>query len=120
MAAECEGAEEVTILSYDPSRVVVKASLGAQGYLVLTDPYYPGWRARVDGEERPIHRADYLFRAVQLDAGEHIVEWVYAPPSLRLGLILSLISLSVLTLAPLVWTRGIKMLYNRDQGGGER
>ena len=56
---------------------------------MLTDPYYPGWRAFVDGEETPILRADYLFRAIALPPGSHEVRFVFAPPSLQRGAILS-------------------------------
>jgi len=59
------------------------------GLLVLTDTYYPGWRAFVDGREEHIVSADYLFRGVPLAAGKHSVEFVYAPDSFRIGLLLS-------------------------------
>jgi hypothetical protein len=57
---------------------------------VLTDPYYPGWRAYVDGVESPILRADYLFRAVALGPGAHVVRFVFTPRSLERGMALSL------------------------------
>jgi hypothetical protein len=68
----------------------VEASAPAGGFLVLTDPYYPGWRAYVDGEEAPILHADYLFRAVPLTPGSHVVRFVFTPTSLQRGAELSL------------------------------
>jgi uncharacterized membrane protein YfhO len=52
---------------------------------VLTDTFYPGWTASVDGSPQPILRANYLFRAVRLPAGDHRVTFVYAPRSFAWG-----------------------------------
>jgi len=85
--------DEVEIVLYEPERVVVEARLAEEGYLVLTDAYYPGWRALIDGREVPIHRADVLFRAVRLPAGRHRVEFVYDPLSFKIGAAISLAAL---------------------------
>jgi hypothetical protein len=77
--------DQVTIISYEPERVIIEADLASEGYLVLTDTYYPGWRAYVDGEESPIIRANLLFRAIGLSAGQHRVEFSYEPASLKIG-----------------------------------
>lgn len=65
------------IVGYAPEKVEVMAT--GPGYLVLTDAYYPGWQATVDGTRAEILRADVMFRAVALPAGEHLVEFRYAP-----------------------------------------
>jgi len=85
--------DEVEILSYEPERVVISARLAEEGYLVLTDAYYPGWRALTDGLETPIYRADLLFRAVYVPAGQHRVEFTYDPLSFKLGAAISLTAL---------------------------
>ena len=87
------GKDEVEILSYEPERVVISAHLAEEGYLVLTDAYYPGWRALTDGLETPICRADLLFRAVYLPAGQHRVEFVYDSLAFKLGAAISLVAL---------------------------
>ncbi len=91
---EGNGQDRVSILDYQPERVKVQAHLGAPGYLVLTDAYYPGWRALVDGRLAEIERADYYFRAVYLEEGEHTIEFVYAPLSFKVGVAISLASLA--------------------------
>ena len=78
---------------YAPHRVVISAAGDHPGYLVLTDTWFPGWTAHVDGRESPIERADYAFRAVRLEPGRHEVEFRYAPGSVRLGLVLSVLAL---------------------------
>jgi len=80
------GESTATIVSYDPERVEIEASLDSPGYLVLTDAYYPGWTVEVDGVPAPIERADLYFRAVRLEPGEHQVVVTYAPSSAHVGL----------------------------------
>jgi len=53
--------------------------------LVLSDTYFPGWKAFINGKETKIYRANYAFRAVPLKAGTHEVEFVYDPLWFRLG-----------------------------------
>jgi hypothetical protein len=55
------------------------------GYLLLSEMDYPGWRAEVDGAERPLVRANYAFRALALHPGDRRVRIIYDPPSLKLG-----------------------------------
>jgi len=69
----------VAIRRYADMRVEMSASLPAPGYLVLADQYYPGWKAWVDGDPVPILCVDGVFRAVELSAGEHVVEMGYSP-----------------------------------------
>jgi hypothetical protein len=81
------------VISYKPEAVEIEAELAAPGYLVLTDAWYPGWEATVDGEPAPIQRADLLFRAVALDAGRHRIVFTFRPVSLRIGAGVSLAGL---------------------------
>jgi uncharacterized membrane protein YfhO len=53
--------------------------------LILSDHYYPGWTAMIDGVQAPIFRANGIFRAVYLPKGSHLVQFDYLPQSLVLG-----------------------------------
>jgi len=99
------GGGQVEVLSYEPERVVISANLAAEGYLVLTDAYYPGWHALTDGLEMPIHRANLLFRALYLPAGQHRVEFIYDPLSFKLGTAISLTALLGLVAGIAWWSR---------------
>ena len=66
--------------------MTIEATATNLGYLVLTDTFYPGWKATVDGESVPILQANYLFRAVPISPGRHTVMFEYAPQSFALGL----------------------------------
>jgi hypothetical protein len=78
------------LVTYEPERVVVETSVEQASTLVLTDAYYPGWIATVDGQPALIERADVLFRAVQVPAGQHRVEFRYEPQSFTIGAIISI------------------------------
>jgi hypothetical protein len=81
-----EGPSDVKVLDYQPERVQIQVDVDTPGYLVLTDAYYPGWIATVDGQPTAIQRADLYFRAVALTPGQHQVTFEYRSSPLRLGL----------------------------------
>jgi hypothetical protein len=71
------------------NHVVIRATLPADGYLVLFDTYTPDWRVDVDGAPAPLMRADGLFRAVHLTRGQHMVRFFYRPRALQAGAAIS-------------------------------
>jgi hypothetical protein len=77
--------QEAEVTFYSPNKIVVQANLSTPGLLVLSEMWYPGWRAYDNGREVKIHRADYLLRSVYLEAGRHTVEFAYDPLSLKVG-----------------------------------
>ena len=77
------------IVRYEDEEVAVALADSTGGILVLSDTYYPGWRAFVDGVERPILRANHVFRAVVVPAGAREVVFSYEPDSFRYGLLVS-------------------------------
>ena len=91
-------AGHVTIERYAANNVTLTVSLRESAIVVLTDAYYPGWRAQANGNEIPIYRANSVFRAVELPAGEHRVEFSYRPTSLYIGAAITALSVLVITL----------------------
>jgi hypothetical protein len=79
----------VSVVSSEAERVVLRVEGGSAGWLVLTDAFYPGWDATVDGERTDIVRADILFRALPVEPGSHEVVFSFRPLSVRLGLVVS-------------------------------
>ncbi len=90
------GLGNVEVLSYKPQEVIVKTKSDASKLLFISDNFYPGWKAKVDGDETAILRADYTFRAVPLTAGEHTVRFYFDSDSFKLGAVVSAISLGIL------------------------
>lgn len=91
-----------TITEYRPESITLHTSSPTPALLVLSDTYYPGWQATIDGTPAEILQANALFRGVFVPAGEHEVEFVYRPVGVTAGVILSLVGL-VLWVALAVW-----------------
>lgn len=83
---ECAAEELVTLGSpYRGSRVRMEAKLGCRGLVVLSDTYFPGWQATVDGRPAEILEVFGALRGVVVEAGTHHVEMVYRPASAYWG-----------------------------------
>lgn len=76
----------------DPNRLQIKVEATEACWLVVADSWSPDWRAKIDGESVELYRANYLFRAVQLRPGEHMIDFIYKPISFVIGGFVSLIS----------------------------
>lgn len=88
-----EGLHTVVIDSYAPDRITLTANSAGPSYLLLSELYYPGWKAYLDGREVPVLKADYLLRAIRMPTGKHKVLFKYAPQSLVTGGIITLATL---------------------------
>lgn len=77
------------------NRVVVQTDNPDEGLLVLSDNYFPGWRATIDGEATEILRANYTMRAVRVPAGQHMVSFSFAPKTFTASLYTSLAALVI-------------------------
>ena len=95
--------QEVSIISYAPERVVIRARTERPSFLILKDAYYPGWQAAVNGEPAEIIATNVLFRGVPVPAGESEVEFRYRPQSWQTGLRFSLAG-GLLWLLLALWT----------------
>jgi hypothetical protein len=94
---------ELVELSRGPQSARFRASCGAPSYLVLAQAWFPGWKARIDGGEVELLRANGAFCAVALPAGECEVSLDYEPGSFRVG---AWISLAALLAIAFVFVRG--------------
>jgi len=88
-----------TIIDYETHRVKIQAKLNSPGFLVLLDTYYPGWKVYIDGAKGTIFPANYAFRGVYLDKGEHEVLFEYRSISFILGLLISILVIFCIAVA---------------------
>jgi hypothetical protein len=84
------------MVDYGPQEVVIGTEAERDCYLFVSDTYYPGWRAFIDGGEAPLMRANYAFRGLRLPAGKHEVRMIFEPAPFRIGIILSVAGLVLL------------------------
>lgn len=83
---------------------------------VLTDCYYPGWRAEVDGISTGIYRSNFLFQSIFVPAGTHEVKFFYAPPTLIGSIVISLITsllCFVFTIQGMMRKRSLQLSLNK-------
>lgn len=97
-----KGIVSAAISSYSPNKVTIRTE-NAKGRLVLTDTYYPGWSAEVDGKPTKIIKDSGIFRSLEINNGSHTIVFSYQPFSFYLGLIISIISIGSLTLLVLLF-----------------
>jgi len=96
----------VQVVRYETNALEIAVDSDAEGYLVLSDPFYPGWRAELDGRPVTILRANYAFRAVRIPPGAHRLTMTFRPASWSVGLALSGLTLLALAVAWLVSVAG--------------
>lgn len=77
------------VVSYSANRVLVKTDAPTATVLILSEMFYPGWDATVDGKPEPLLVTDYLLRGVAVPAGQHEIEMRYRAPSARVGAVIS-------------------------------
>jgi hypothetical protein len=84
----CAG-DHVAVTAYAPNRVRLRARMSCRGMVVLSDTYYPGWKAFVDGRETRIWEAYGSVRGVVVEAGSHEVDFRFRPVSVIGGMVLT-------------------------------
>lgn len=66
---------KVKVVDYESNSVRIETDNTGDGFLVLTDSFYPTWKAKVDGNNVLVYLADFNFRGVFVPKGKHIVEF---------------------------------------------
>lgn len=94
------------IVSYEAERVEIAVRAEREAWLVLADTFYPGWKAEIGGEEVPILRANGLYRAVRVAAGEQSVVFTYQPRSFSAGAAISVVSALAIAGIAIAGSRG--------------
>ncbi|SMG46389.1 YfhO family protein [Sphingobacterium psychroaquaticum] len=90
---------EIKLVSYHPDTLKYESTSPNDAFAVFSEVYYDkGWKAYIDGKEVPIIRADYILRALQIPGGNHKIEFIFAPASMRISSMISLIASIVLVL----------------------
>jgi hypothetical protein len=86
--ASC-GDDDVWMPRHEPNFVQIKAAMNCKGMVILTDSWFPGWRATIDGKPAPILKAYGAFRGVVVGEGDHTIEMLYRPWSVFIGAAMS-------------------------------
>ncbi len=82
------GSARISSERIDTIRAVT--DMPAQGWLLLTDSWYPGWVADIDGKTSAVYQADHFFKAIRVPAGTHQVTFRFDPPVFHVGVAISI------------------------------
>jgi hypothetical protein len=101
---------QVQIERISPNELLLQTQAGADRFLVLSEMWFPGWHAEIDGRSVPIYRANYLFRGLVVPAGDHTIRLYYRPASVLAGAAITALTLIgcglALALSRLTLSRG--------------
>ncbi|HLI85799.1 MAG TPA: YfhO family protein [Bryobacteraceae bacterium] len=88
--------DAVKTVSYEPASLEIAVEAAQPALLVLSETWYPGWKAWLDGAETPIYKVDLAFRGVAIPAGSHRVRMEFHPPILPVSLAITLLTAAAL------------------------
>lgn len=100
--APADSAAYVKLTAYDANALTYEVNSARGGVIVFSEIYYPGWQATVDGAPVDIARADYVLRAIRVEAGKHTVAFKFDPKSLHVTETVANIALVLMLLAILL------------------
>jgi len=92
----------VSLLNYEPNKINIESNSENDGILVISDNFYPGWKAKINGEETEILRANYTFRGIVVPKGDNKIEIYYFPDSFKWGVAIAMISITSIGLILLI------------------
>ncbi len=100
----CDGTArgEVNLISENANEINLTVTSDTNGFVVISDVWYPGWKAEIDGHRLDVLKANYLFRAVSVPAGKHELRLFYQSGSFYLGAVISLLSILILVITYLI------------------
>ncbi len=90
----CAAPDDVALTGHTTDAVRIRANMGCRGMVVLSDVYFPGWRAEIDGKPARIYEVNEAMRGVVVPKGAHTLTMRYRPVSVMVGGLLSLIGIA--------------------------
>lgn len=93
LSSESSPSGTLDLKSYGANRLEYSVETSSDAVLVVTDSFFPGWNAYVDGEPRRVVQVNHAFRGVVVPKGSHSVSFLYQPLSFTIGLYLSIIGI---------------------------
>jgi hypothetical protein len=108
LPALCKGSAEI-IVEESSNHLSIQLDMETRGLVVLSDLWYPGWEATLDGQPLPILRVNHALRGVVVPAGQGKLDFNYRPSGFTVGVRLCLSGLVGL----LLWATGRWLIRRR-------
>lgn len=97
-----EAKSKVEMIHDSPKKYRLNASMADNGFIVMSEKYYLGWKAQLDGKSAKIYKANHAFRAVYVPMGKHEVTMVYDPVLIGHGLKVTILSFLIVAILMVV------------------
>ena len=97
-----DSAASIKLLAYEPNYLKYEVNSEKGGTVVFSEIYYPGWQSTIDGEKVSHGRANYIFRAMNVPGGKHVIEFKFDPDSLHMTENVAFTALGLLVLLALI------------------
>ncbi len=110
-----QGVGSAQIIESRPGRLLLEVSSNTDGLLVVSQPFYPGWRAEMDGTRVEIYRVNYLLQGIPVPKGTHRVELTF-----HLSLWPGLVSLMALAASAVILAFGHRVAPSRHRARASR
>ena len=104
----------IELVAYEPNYLKYEVNSDKGGTVVFSEIYYPGWKSTIDGQEVAHGRANYILRAMNVPAGQHVVEFRFDPTSLHVTENIAFIALGLLLVLA---TITVYLSFRRPKGG---
>lgn len=75
------------------NKVIINTYTREPQFLILSDTYYPGWKAYIDKKPTAIFQTDYILRGIVVPAGEHLIEFKFQPVYFYIAVLISFLSI---------------------------
>ncbi|MGH2541266.1 MAG: YfhO family protein, partial [Ardenticatenaceae bacterium] len=105
----------VRVERVSPNELWIHTQTTTERFLVLSEMWFPGWRAEVDGRTLPIYRTNYLFRGLVVPPGTHTIRMIYRPASVLGGAIVTAGALAAILIALGTGARGTRRANSRGK-----
>jgi Bacterial membrane protein YfhO len=89
LPADAGSSTNVRVVDRGNTELTLHASLARPGLLVVSEGYYPGWRAEVDGVAAAIVPTNGMMRGVVVPAGEHRIVFRFRSHAIAVGFLIS-------------------------------
>jgi len=89
----CDGRDWIDLIEHGADRILIRANMSCPGMVVLSDTWFPGWRALVDGKAAEIYEVNVAMRGVMVPGGLHTVTMRYRPASVIWGGLLTMLGI---------------------------
>ncbi len=104
---------KVNLIYHKPNEIEFEVTSNSNGFVVISDNYHSGWKAKIDGDFAKIFRANYIMRAIPVSSGKHKVVMTFRPKILIAGLVVTIIGWVVLSGA-ILWCLIRRYLLDRN------